>query len=121
MFQEYSAIKWFIFCRNSRSCVLAYLLQVRTHSFTSSLWIMLNNRFEDVFMVNLSTLWATIYCKDLFALLTEEHDNGIDKRENKGVLRCLRQSLVEIVVRPNIQIGVLEVGIHDCHRFTHGG
>src|SRR5438132_403252 len=83
------------------SHILTHLPQVSTHSCPRCFRIVVDNAFKDALVMKLPALRATLNFKDLFALFTQQVNNGIYQDQNKCVLRCLRQRLVKIVVGCN--------------------
>ena len=79
----------------------------------------MDNAFKDALVMKLPALRATLNFKDLFALFTQQVNNGIYQDQNKCVLGGLRQRLVKIVVGRNKRICVVQTLIHHLHRLTH--
>src|SRR5579875_324699 len=104
-----------------RASIFAHLQQVRLHSLTGSFRVMVQHCIEQAFVMELAPLRATLYSKDLLALLAEQVYDGVNETKNEDIVRSLSKSAVKVVIGGNEGIGIGQVVVHDRYSLAHGG
>ncbi len=92
--------------------VFADLQKVGTHGFACLVGVMLLDRFQNSFVMNLPAIGSAGNPKDAQTLFAQQSDDRIQQRENQGIRSPFRKRQMEIEIRFDISVWILAGSVH---------
>ncbi len=99
--------------------ILANLLEVSAHRPPRGLGVAPDDGVENAFVMILTARGTAGHEKYALALLAQEIDHRIQQGGHEGILRRLGEGEVQVQVRLDKSLGVVQRVIHRVHRLVH--